>query len=457
MNDDETPLLIHEPAERGSSATRPDDLAPGQLLAGKYRIVVEIGRGGFGVVYDAVHQALGRRQAIKVLHRDLCPSDEARARFLQEARLIGRIGHDSIVELYDYGITKDGRPYQVMEYLPGQTLRSLLQARGRLSTAETLALFGPLCSALQAVHERDVVHRDLKASNIMLRWNGGIDQVKLLDFGIAKVLRSGASGWVTASGRVLGSPHTMAPEQIRGEDVDLRADIYALGVLLFQVLAGRPPFVAGGPGVIEQQHLHVPPPRISTQVAVDDSVDAVIATAMHKQPRRRFGNAQAFLRALTRCVDIPPRSAAENLRATALYVRVSPDFVASPERATGDGPWSLLGYIEDIARAAAMQLFRRGRLAVFGIRAFVATDPESAHAAILSAAQQVAAEGRAYGGFKLSIQVRTGTVAAQSNGVDVEYLDGALLDPTTWPAPRFDDQVHHSHDGTRSAGPYESP
>src|SRR6266478_5793915 len=177
------------------------------------------------------------------LDGELAPSPEMVERFVREARVVNRIRHPNIVDIYEFGELDDKRPYFVMELLEGTSLASIVERRGRLSPAQALSYLEPVCDALRAAHAAGVVHRDLKASNVAVVKEGDPPRVKLLDFGIAKLVRTapGERG-LTAVGQRIGTPYAMAPEQIRGGAIDARVDIYALGVLLYQLLTGRYPF-----------------------------------------------------------------------------------------------------------------------------------------------------------------------------------------------------------------------
>ncbi|HZI05513.1 MAG TPA: serine/threonine-protein kinase, partial [Archangium sp.] len=195
--------------------------------------------GGHGAVYEAEHRILGRRAAVKVLHPHLTDQGEMLQRFVREARVVNQIRHPHIVDVYDFGMLQDGSPYYVMELLPGRTLSQLLQERGRLSPERALAYLEPVCAALEAAHQAGVVHRDLKASNVAVVSEGEPPVVKLLDFGIAKLihLEPGQEG-LTMAGQRLGTSQAMAPEQFRGGMIGPTTGVYALGVLLYQMLVG---------------------------------------------------------------------------------------------------------------------------------------------------------------------------------------------------------------------------
>ena len=272
----------------------PDALAPGQQIA-SYRIDRLLGRGGMGAVYAATHTGIARPVAIKVLHAEHATEPEFVRRFLDEARAVNVIQHPNIVDIYDVGQTVDRAPYLVMEYLPGQPLSTRMRWSGGRLGHTTLRFARQIASALAAAHARGIVHRDLKPDNVMIVGDPEIvagERVKVLDFGIAK-LGPAAHGRDdlnrTARATIMGTPTYMAPEQCRGaESVDDRADVYALGVILYQLLVGRPPFVARSMTELLGMHQFVAPTPLAT---IDPNIPARLASLVHamlaKDPRAR--------------------------------------------------------------------------------------------------------------------------------------------------------------------------
>ena len=305
-----------------------EEIAPGARI-GEYVVQRLLACGGHGNVYVAEHRLLGRRAALKVMHRRAAAVENMVARFVLEAKVVNQIRHPSIVDIYDLGTLPDGRPYCLMELLGGSSLREILARRGRFSAEEALAFLEPACAALGAAHGAGIVHRDVKASNLMVD-EGPPLRVTLLDFGVAKAPTSGQAG-LTAAGQRLGTSACMAPEQILGGAVDPRTDVYALGVLLFQLVTGRLPFPADDVAALEQMHLSVPPPRPSDLAPVPPSLDAVVARCMAKRPEDRFPSAEAFLTGLRRALGAPEPPGTGLAPAVAVHASADPADPSSEE------------------------------------------------------------------------------------------------------------------------------
>ncbi|HTB60045.1 MAG TPA: serine/threonine-protein kinase [Polyangia bacterium] len=255
---------------------------------GPYRLLGELGEGGTGRVFRAEHTSIGRTVAIKILNAKVAGDPEVKSRFFMEARIVNEIHHPNIVEVTDFG-TATGRPFIVMEYLQGQTLTRRVDQDGALPEATAIRIARQIASALRAVHDRGFVHRDLKPDNIFLSNHLGYpDFVKILDFGIAKFVgRDESPSHHTQTGTVLGTPAYMSPEQCLGDvALDLRTDIYSLGVVLFQMVTGLPPFQAEGVGRLMLAQIQDAPPR----AGVSRGLDAIIARALAKQPSARFAS-----------------------------------------------------------------------------------------------------------------------------------------------------------------------
>jgi serine/threonine protein kinase len=266
---------------------------------GQYRVTGVIGRGGMGAVYAAEHSLLGRPAAIKVLLPELSQKQEIVMRFFNEARAATAIRHPGIVEIYDFGWTPEGAAYIVMEHLEGETL-SRRASHARLSWQTAFAIARQIAGALGAAHAKGIVHRDLKPDNIFLVLDPevpGGERIKLLDFGIAKLAGDTAPNvHVTRTGAVMGTPTYMAPEQCRGVAIDHRADLYALGCILFELCTGRPPFIGEGAGDVLAAHIHVPPPTLAASgVKVPAAVEHLLHRLLTKSPERRIPSAEVLI------------------------------------------------------------------------------------------------------------------------------------------------------------------
>jgi serine/threonine-protein kinase len=263
---------------------------------GAYTIVRPLGAGGMGVVYLARHRHIGRDAAIKVLLPELTKNEDIVARFLTEARATAAIRHPGIVEILDCDIDATGRAFIVMEYLRGESLANCLARAPRaLSALPSVVSVGTqVASGLAAAHERGIVHRDLKPDNLFLSTDGGARTpvvIKILDFGIAKLISGNNEGNThkTRTGSMLGTPAYMSPEQARdASSIDDRADVYALGCILFEMVAGRPPFVRAGAGEVMIAHVIEPPPKLSSLVSeVDRSLESLVGQMLEKDPAAR--------------------------------------------------------------------------------------------------------------------------------------------------------------------------
>jgi serine/threonine-protein kinase len=252
-------------------------------------------------IYLARHSMLKRRTAVKVLKKTI-GSDEFVHRFEREVQFASQLRHPNNVQIYDFGRTREGQPYYVMEYLQGVTLTELVEDSGPVPPGRTIHVLRQVAAALREAHHLGLVHRDVKPDNVMLCRRGEDDFVKLLDFGLVKDIENEQTRDVTKQLRVLGTPRYMSPERIRDPaDVDARSDIYALGAVGYYLLTGRHAFDSEDSTDIGQQVLHRPAPRVrESQPAAPEALDALIAACMEKERTRRPASAQAFIDALDR-------------------------------------------------------------------------------------------------------------------------------------------------------------
>ncbi|WP_158502332.1 serine/threonine-protein kinase [Vitiosangium sp. GDMCC 1.1324] len=272
---------------------RPWDSLVGARI-GDYVIEERIGVGGMGIVYRAVQPLIGKEVAMKLLQPQLAENPEELQRLLTEARAVNAIQHRGIIDIFGFGVLPDGRQYVVMEYLRGVPLDAWLKKRGRLEVKEVLPILDEICSALGAAHGAGVIHRDLKPSNVFLvEQADGTRYVKLLDFGIAKLVQPYADTPATIAGQMLGTPGYMSPEQARGQPVGPSTDLYALGVLAYKLLTGRTPFSGAEPyQVVLRQCEEDPPPPSFLCADIPPELDTLILRLMSRKPEQRPGSAE---------------------------------------------------------------------------------------------------------------------------------------------------------------------
>ncbi|MEM6990493.1 MAG: serine/threonine-protein kinase [Myxococcota bacterium] len=324
----------------------------GDTIEDRYRVVRPIGVGGMGHVFLVDHIRLQKQLALKILSPEVLALDggEAqKARFLLEARAASRLQHPGIVEVIDFGSTTSGLPFIVMEYLSGEDLAERLDRDGAMEWAPACALIVQVLEALEAAHAHGVVHRDIKPENCFLsRAVSGSETVKLVDFGIAKVLTevSGA-GPLTQRGELLGTPQYMSPEQALGRAIDERSDVYAVGILLYEVLSGTPPFDEGTPMEVLTHQITKPPPPLRERApgrAIPEQALGVIAKALAKEPADRYESARAMIEALHDAAASASVSAAHSLADSVAEPLQSasvptPILEAPPEPGRSHLPW----------------------------------------------------------------------------------------------------------------------
>lgn len=278
-------LLVHSTAET----------AIGSLLSGLYEIESVIGRGGTSLIYRARHQLMDRQVAIKMLlwSGDALHDEKKIRRFQQEARMTSRLNHPNIATLYDFGVSPQGQPYLVMEYLEGTSLESMVKEHGRVEPVRAAKMFAQICDAIEHAHQKGVVHRDLKPSNVLVvAGENGEELVKVLDFGIGELMPNSHQDTLNlgTSGQVFGSPLYMSPEQCLNKNIDSRCDIYGMGVTMFEVLTGRLPFIGNTLVEVMTKHISAPPPKLGSvcpDVVYPETLEAAVQQTLRKSPAQR--------------------------------------------------------------------------------------------------------------------------------------------------------------------------
>jgi serine/threonine protein kinase len=284
-----------------------------QVVADRYRVLRKLGEGGMGAVYLAEHIVLEKKIALKVLAPELARKPELVARFLQEARSASRIGHENVIDISDFGQSSDGCTYIAMEYLDGKDLGEIVREKGALDWEETREIVLQICRALRAAHDKGIVHRDMKPENIFLIQREDHPHfVKILDFGIAKVMGLDPQGpRLTRTGMIFGTPEYMAPEQAEGKETDHRADIYAVGCILYHLITGQTPFVADSFMLMLTKQLiedPVPPSARRPDLPISPAIDALVLKALEKNRDRRWQSMADLIEALGSCLRpmVPP-------------------------------------------------------------------------------------------------------------------------------------------------------
>jgi serine/threonine protein kinase len=285
----------------------PEESLP-RLLSGRYRLEAKLGHGGMGVVYRATDRTMMRAVAVKLIRATdgVELDEEVAGRFLREAKNTARIQHEHIIEVYDLGRSETNDLYMVMELLEGESLSVRLRREGRLSPQATVHIGRQICEALEVAHAAGIIHRDLKPANVMLVNRAGDDAfVKVLDFGVAKSYAPDQETQLTHTGMLVGTVEYMAPEQIMGKVVDGRTDIYSLGIVLYRMLLGKPPFKDGGVPAMIHHHLNVMPKPLREQGVneVPGALDRVVLRCLAKKPEQRYESMSELSRALASALE----------------------------------------------------------------------------------------------------------------------------------------------------------
>lgn len=327
----------------------PSDPWVGRKL-NNYQVREIIGTGGMGVVYLAYHELMDKQVAIKMLRAALVTDSMSVKRFTREAQAASKLNHPHIITMYDHGFTNTGQPFMVMDYLRGHALSQIIKENGQVGVDRAINILIQSCEALDHAHKNGVIHRDLKPANIMLiTAEDQVDFVKVVDFGVAKVMQPGVSQEaqsLTQAGEVCGSPVYMSPEQCLGKELDNRSDIYSMGVLIYETLTGKLPFL--GKNMVETMQMHVqePPKRFSEvrpDLFIPERVEAVVLKALSKDPEQRPQTMGELANDLRMAIPRPDRGF---LRAA---IPADPSLLKDKEKQRKE--WLMLGIIAGAAAA----------------------------------------------------------------------------------------------------------
>lgn len=317
---------------------------PGDIIAGRYRVDEELGRGGFGIVFRAQHLDTQRPVAVKVLHSTFARSEPtAVERFRREAVLSASLHYPNTVSMYDYGETEEGVFFIVMEYLAGSPLHSVVRQAGRLSAARALHVARQMLCALWEAHEKGIVHRDIKPENIMITpLLYDRDFVKVMDFGIAKMAH-GSGPQITKAGQTYGTPQYMAPEQLQGHQLEPSTDLYAVGLILYEMLVGRPAVETNNLAAAISEVIFGPPVELPDDLEVPEGVRDLVKKACSKEPHMRYTSAKEFVDDLDRVVS----------ESSGLDVAPTGVPIGLPAEAPVDAPTMMLAAEEPVVIPAA--------------------------------------------------------------------------------------------------------
>jgi serine/threonine protein kinase len=294
------------------------------LLDGRYRILRLLGEGGMGAVFLAEHAALGRQVAIKFLHAEYATKEEMVGRFAREAQAAAAIHHKNIIEVFDVGISQQGEPFLVMEYLEGESLAQLLKRAGPLNLAATCAVIEPALLALRAAHRKGIIHRDLKPDNLFLAYLPDESPVvKLIDFGISKFTQGESDKLRTKTGSIMGTPAYMSPEQARAlPGLDHRSDLYSMGTIMYEMLVGALPYAGNSfSEYLANLLMEEPRPPLSLRADFPAEAEPVLRRAMAKEPSARFQTADEMLEALQELKSFKERVDRLSILASTIQVR----------------------------------------------------------------------------------------------------------------------------------------
>jgi serine/threonine-protein kinase len=419
-----------------------EELLPGAQL-GAYTIERLVARAGFANVYRAAEMGNGRPVAIKILRHQIAQTRNGKERFQREFEALRDLQHPNVLSMFQHGALPDGRPFIVMEWLDGVTLDDFMAGR-TLPVGEVLTIVEQLCAALSAAHAAGVIHRDLKGSNVMLAKTADGVRVKLVDFGIVKPIdpQEAARAALTTTGQALGTPYCMAPEQITGRRLDARTDIYALGVLMFEMLSGKKPFEGQSAIEVADKHLSVKPARLVNIAAVPEALDNVVQRCLAKSPDHRYSTPAEVAAALAG-VEVErsghvAQPKAKSVLALGLHFEV---LLRAHEDDQEDE--EILDALEDFRERALAATKSIGmRVAVSTDRSFLALQPLSdgtrakdMQIAVIDTARRLLTwlegENRRPDQVAFSMTIHRGTVDTEFHG-KTEFTGGELLELARW-------------------------
>jgi eukaryotic-like serine/threonine-protein kinase len=434
---DATEVLSPAQLDGAASGGSDDGTLPEGTVLGEYVVESKLGSGGGGSVYAARHLSTQARAAVKVLHPEMTAFPAMIKRFTREANAVETISHPNIVRVFAVGEVRPGQPYYVMELLEGRDLKRLLKDHGRFSPPEAIALMEPICAAVAAAHSAGIVHRDIKATNVFVVEHAGQRSIKLLDFGIAKLLNSESTGQgLTEPGSMLGTAHSMAPEQVRCERADERSDIYALGVLLYQLLTGHFPFQAPDPRQVALMHLQTPAPRPSLLAPVGSALDAIVLRCMEKQPARRYASVHELMRAL---LDALPSAQHQVPMSYDPAVGIYVEAAVGDESADDDDAMmdvcDVLDETEDTLTRAGYVLPVKSSSAVLAVKLLdtgSAAEVDAAETTFSALRRALDQRANAHPGVHLQISMTVSQAACRKTGDDIEVVGGPVLEVASW-------------------------
>ncbi len=427
VDDGTLPAKLPRPPELSRVDTLPEGffnmlsrrpLFIGDVISARYKLVEALGDGGMGQVFVAENLAIGRRVAVKLLKAELLADPHFRMRFQHEAQAIAAIEHRNVARFLDLIV---GDPtFLVMEYVPGPTLAEVLQREKRLDQQRAVRLAARLCWGLEAAHRAGVVQRDLKPANVILSPDAEHgEEPKIIDFGLAKLAYAPAEQQLTRAGQIVGTPHYMSPEQVENREIDPRTDVYALGCLLYHMLAGRPPFQGVDDLAVLYQQVQNPPDPLSKHVpTAAPELEAIVMRALAKEPSRRFSSTKEMALAL----------GAIGNRRDALDGSQSTQLVRAPTSKAGGVPLLLVAALSLLVGGAAV--WRLAHRADAGALLVVGTHPIGAHVEIdgrgLADVTPAVIRGMTPGPHR--VRVSSGSSAAEEQVVTIHESERAIVD-----------------------------